>query len=108
LSKYPYILNTGKLKKFLEIIPKIGVPPKINTNTLPTLGFKSAADRPIVNILKFIQFTDDKGVPTDAYRTFRDSSKAGSVMGAALKRAYADLFEIYPNASETDDISKCQ
>ena len=105
MSKYPYILNTGKLKKFLENIPKIGVPPKINTNTLPTLGFKSNADRPIVKILKFIQFTDHGGVPTKAYRAFRDSSKAGSVMGSALKAVYSDLFEIYPNAHETDDKS---
>jgi hypothetical protein len=62
MAEYPYILNTGSLKSFLESIPKIGVPDKINTNTLPMLGYKSKNDRPIVKILRFIDFIDVNGV----------------------------------------------
>jgi len=103
--KYPYILNTGRLKKFIEMIPKIGVPPKITQPNLPTLGFKSANDRPIVTILRFINFIDANNVPTEDYRAFRDSSKAGTIMATALKKAYAELFEIYPDAYDKDDES---
>jgi hypothetical protein len=103
LGKYPYILNTGSLKRFLDNIPKIGTPAKITQPGLPSLGFKSTADRPIVKILKFIDFLSEKNEPTDAYRDFKVSSKAGSVMAEALKKAYADLFEIYPDACDKND-----
>jgi len=103
LGKYPYILNTGSLKKFLENIPKIGTPPKITQPDLPQLGFKSHADRPIVPILKFIGFLDDANAPTQNYRDFKVANKAGAVMASALQKAYADLFAIYPDACERDD-----
>jgi hypothetical protein len=103
LGKYPYILNTGKLRRFLETIPKIGTPPKITQGSLPTLGFKSAADRPIVPILKFIGFLDEQNVPTESYKDFKVDSKAGTTMASALKKAYADLFQIYPDACGGDE-----
>ena len=105
LGKYPYILNTGKLRDFIEKIPKMGIPPKVNTNTLPTLGFKSPNDRPIVPILKFIDFLDSSGTPSQNYKDFRDSKKAGAIMASALRKAYNELFELYPNACEKDDQS---
>jgi hypothetical protein len=103
LGKYPYILNTGKLKGFIENIPKIGVPPKINTATLPTLGFRSPNDRPIISILRFIDFVDSSGSPSQNYRDFRVQSKARIVMASAVKKAYSEVFEIYPDAYEKDD-----
>ena len=103
LGKYPYILNTGKLKEFIENIPRIGVPPKINTATLPTLGFKSPNDRPIISILKFVDFIDSSGSPSQNYRDFRVQSKARTVMASAVKKAYSEVFELYPNAYEKDD-----
>ena len=103
LGKYPYILNTGSLKRFLDMIPKIGTPPKVTQPSLPTLGFKSTADRPIVPILKFIGFLNEENEPTPTYRDFKVANKAGSVMASALQKAYADLFEIYPDAYDKDD-----
>jgi len=105
LGKYPYIHNTGSLKKFLENIPKIGTPPKITQPELPKLGFKSTADRPIVPILKFIGFLDEANVPSQSYKDFKLADKAGAVMASALQKAYSDLFEIYPDACERDDKS---
>jgi hypothetical protein len=101
LGKYPYILTTGSLKKFLENIPKIGTPPKITQPILPSLGFKSTADRPIVKILSFIGFINENHEPTEAYRDFKVATKAGSVMAEALRKA--DLFQIYPDACQQDD-----
>jgi hypothetical protein len=105
LGKYPYISNIGRLREFFEKIPKIGVPPKVNTRTLPTLGFKSTNDRPIVPILKFIDFIDASGTPTQNYREFRDSKKAGAIMASVLRKAYSELFELYESACEKDDQS---
>lgn len=103
MVEYPYILNTGKLKTFLESIPKMGVPNKITTNTLPQLGYKSKNDRPIVKILRFIGFIDENGVPTQNYINFRDTSKARIVMATAIRKAYSDLFQMYPDAYKKDD-----
>jgi hypothetical protein len=103
LGKYPYIQNTGKLGEFLDKIPKIGVPSKVTTRTLPTLGFKSTNDRPIITILKFIDFLDSSGAPNQNYKDFRDSKKACGILAAELKKAYSELFELYPNACEKDD-----
>jgi hypothetical protein len=85
------------------MIPKIGTPPKITQPALPTLGFKSIADRPIVPILKFIGFLDEANVPSQNYKDFKVANKAGAVMASALRKAYSDLFEIYPDACERDD-----
>lgn len=105
LVKYPYILNTGKLKEFIEKIPKIGVPTAINTNTLPILGFKSTNDRPIAGILRFINFVDPSGSPTQSYKDFRVQGKAKAVMTSAIRKAYSDLFDIYQDAYEKDEQS---
>jgi hypothetical protein len=105
LGKYPYVNTVGSLREFLEKIPKIGVPPKINTHTLPTLGFKSTNDRPIATILKFIDFIDGSGSPTDNYKDFRVVSKAKAVMASAIRKAYSDLFAIYEDAYGKDDKS---
>jgi hypothetical protein len=105
LPKYPYILNTGSLKKFLETIPKIGIPQKVNTTTLPTLGFKSNNDRPIAGIFRFIDFIDGNGAPTQRYRDFRITTKSKIVMADALKKAYSELFDLYPDAWEKDDLT---
>jgi hypothetical protein len=84
LGKYPYILNTGNLKKFLENISKIGTPPKITQPELPKLGFKSTGDRPIVPILRFIGFLDEANAPSQSYKDFKLAEKAGAVMASAL------------------------
>lgn len=105
MVEYPYILNTGRLRSFVDTIPKMGVPDTINTNTLPKLGYKSTNDRPIVKILRFIEFIDTNGVPTQNYKNFRDTSKARIVMANALRKAYSELFKLYPNAHKKDDES---
>jgi len=103
MTEYPYILNTGRLKSFLESIPKIGVPDKINTETLPRLGYKSSNDRPIIKILRFIDFIDTNGVPNQNYLNFRNASKHKIVMANAIRKAYSDLFKMYPDAYKKDD-----
>lgn len=42
---FPYITVVGSLKDFINKIPSMGVPEKINTKTLPSMGFKSTNDR---------------------------------------------------------------
>lgn len=99
---YPYTSVTGKLKKFLGHIQSAGVPPKVNTQYLSSVGFKSTNDRRIISILKFINFLDGSGIPTDEYRQFRDKEKAGGVIAKSLKATYKNLFDTFPDAYRKD------
>ena len=99
---YPYASVTGKLKKFLGHIQSAGVPPKVNTQYLSSVGFKSSNDTKIISILKFINFLDAGGVLTDEYRQFRNKEKAGGVMAKSLKAAYKTLFGTFPDAYRKD------
>lgn len=102
MGKYPYTVKISSLEKLLREIPSIGVPDKINTNTLPTMGYKAKNDRYLPPILKFIGFLDGKGVPMQTYKDFRNKLISKSVMAKAINTTYADLFKLYPKAYEKE------
>jgi len=68
---YPYLANTGNLTDFLNQMPRIAVPEKLTHKRLYALGYKSTNDRPIITILKFINFLSRDGTPNDNYINFR-------------------------------------
>jgi hypothetical protein len=100
MTKYAYMMNTGSLRNFFNKIPLVGLPEKVTTRYLYTLGFKSTNDRKIIPLLKSIKFLDDSGSPTDYYKRYRDTSKSSIVLGNALKEVYSDLFKIFPDADK--------
>ena len=102
MTNYPYILKTGSIKKFLEKIPSIGVPDKVNLKLIYTLDFRSTNDRAILAVLKFLKFVDDSGVPTDRYKNYRDKSKSSSVLANSIREAYYELFKVYSDAYNKD------
>jgi hypothetical protein len=95
---YTYASKTGSLKEFLEKVKTkdLGVPDKVTTDYLESIGYKSKNDRPIIRVLKLIKFIDETGVPTAHFTDFR-TEKSGKVMANALREAYADLFRLYAN-----------
>ena len=103
MANYPYTLKTGALKAFLEKIPEVGVPDKIVNRYIYSLGFKSTNDRPIVKILQFLKFIDASGAPSERYKQYRNRSISASVLGEAVREAYADLFKVYPDANTRDN-----
>jgi hypothetical protein len=98
-----YTTNTGNLKKFLEEVPKVGVPPKITQEYLTKLNYKSSNDRRILTVLRFIGFIQSDGTPTEFYKQFRNTEMSRTVMAKRLRASYSDLFNTYPNAYEKDD-----
>jgi hypothetical protein len=63
-----------------------------------SLGYKSSNDRAILQVLKFIGFVDASGIPQDFWRQYRNKTGAPSVLAAAIRHAYSDLFAVYPDA----------
>lgn len=95
---YNYTTKTGSLKDFLERVKskELGIPDKVTLDYLESIGYKSTNDRPIVRVLKSINFIDNSGVPTPDFENFR-TENSKQVMASALRKTYAELFKIYPD-----------
>lgn len=102
MGGYPYITNLGKLREFLYNIPKINVPDKVSISYIEDLGYKSKNDRPIISVLKFIDFIDVDGKPTNNWMEFRNTERLRIVMGSCVRKAYSDLFKIFPDPWRKD------
>jgi hypothetical protein len=105
---YTYTTKMGTLREFLTRAKskELGVPDKVTMSYLSSIGYKSSRDRPIIRILKSINFIDDNGVPTESFVDFR-TAKSKQVMASALRRTYADLFRTYadPMKQDTKDLT---
>jgi hypothetical protein len=98
MPAYPYTLVTGKLKSLLQKVRSSGVPPKLTVAHLKTLGFASSNDSGMIGVLKFIGLTDGSGIPTPLWSEYRGQDHR-AVLGKAIRKGYADLFAIYPDAN---------
>ncbi|WP_230972168.1 DUF5343 domain-containing protein [Archaeoglobus neptunius] len=102
MSNFPYTTVPGKLKKFFKIIQETNVPEKVTQRWLAALGFKSSNDRTIVGLLKDLGFIDASGIPTETWNNYRNRELAPKIMASAIKRAYQQLFDTYPDAHRKD------
>jgi len=103
MANFVYIGKTGALKSFFEKIIGMGIPNNITTKWLESIGFKSTNDRPIIPVLKALEFIDTSGVPIENYLQYRDSALSKIVMAQAIRKYYSSLFALYPNANEKDN-----
>lgn len=97
MADYPYCTVPGKLSDFLKKIHQLGIPSKVTTRWLPTVGFASTNDRSILPILKFVGLIEVNGTPTDVWRSYRGPA-SGKALGAAIEEAYKEVYETYPDA----------
>lgn len=92
----------GKLGEFFSKLRDGQAPPQFTHQYLRDLGFKSNKQRAYIPILKALGFLSPDGKPTQRYSEYRDHSKSKSVMGEALKEAYADIFLIKAKPTNAD------
>ena len=95
---YPYTTVAGKLKSLLQKVRTAGVPQKVTVAWLKTIGFTSSNDTTLGGVLKFIGFTDASGIPTATWSSYR-GAKHRVVLGEAIRKGYAELFAVYPDAN---------
>lgn len=103
MKKYIYITSPSRIRSFLNKIQSVGVPDKLTLKGLEMLGFKSKNDRPLLRIMKAIDFVSADGVPTDKWKNYRDKKKAKYVLAEGIRKHYAELFKTYPNAHLQDN-----
>jgi hypothetical protein len=94
---YAYTTVTGKIKPLLDKIRSVGVPSKVTAAWLKVLGFTSSNDTTLIGVIKFIGFTDQSGIPTATWSAYR-GAKHKAVLGEAIRRGYAELYAVYPDA----------
>lgn len=97
---YPYSTSTGSIFPILEKIQNVGQPKKVNKTWLSSIGYTKASEQRILGILKFLNFAEKSGIPTDHWQKFRSHKEGKKVLANAIKVAYSELFEIYPNAQD--------
>ncbi|MBA0046304.1 DUF5343 domain-containing protein [Mycobacteroides sp. LB1] len=92
-----YTTVPGKLVPLLKKIRETGVPPKVTVAWLKTLGFTSSNDPSLLNVLRYIGFTDPSGVPAPAWKEYRGRDYK-EILGRAIKSGYEGLYAVYPDA----------
>jgi hypothetical protein len=93
------LTSTKNLAGILNSIVGAQAPDKFTTRFLESLDYKSNSDRLIIGVLKSLKFLEDDGRPTQRYFEYLDQSQSASVMAAALREAYSDLFQVNKTAN---------
>ena len=97
MVEYAYTTVTGKIKPLLDKIRSAGVPQKVTTAWLKTIGFTSSNDTTLIGVIKFIGLTDQSGIPNATWSAYR-GAKHKTVLGEAIRKGYAELYAVYPDA----------
>ena len=95
-----YMTSVKNVPAIMKAIQDGAAPPKFTIEHLKGLGFPSSNDRTIIPMLKDLKFLSGDGTPLQRYHDYRDKTRAGGVMGEALREAYQDLFQINERPSE--------
>jgi hypothetical protein len=103
VNDLPFTNAQTSLTRFMKHIQDAGVPPKVNIAYLKSVGFKSGNDSYLVPILKRIGFLSSDGVPQTRWRSYRDKQRGPAVLALGVVEAYADLFDVYPDAYRKDE-----
>ena len=97
-----YLVSVGKVPEFFAQLKDGQAPNQLSQQLVKDWGFSSSNDRAFIPLLKALGFLSADGKPTSRYMEYRDSSRSKAVLGEALKDAYADLFLIKSNPSDSD------
>jgi hypothetical protein len=102
-EKFPYTGAPNSMRKFLKGLPEKAVPTKVTQEYLVSIGMKSKADRTIMPVLKSVGLLDGSGVPTSAFRDFRDRSRGPSILASLIRKTYTELYSTYDDAHAQSD-----
>lgn len=97
-----YVQSLNKLPTLFERIKGAQVPQQFTQQLLKDWGLSSSNDRAFIPLLKALGFLNADGIPTRRYSEYRNNSKSESIMGAAIKEAYEDIFLISASPSSKD------
>lgn len=100
--EFPYTSAPARIKPLLDKLRIVGVPDKVTQPWLESNGFKTKNDRTLIPILKYVNFIDHNGQPTELWRQNR-GSEPRLVLAKGVTDGYQELFKHYPNAQSQSD-----
>jgi len=84
----------GLVTKILDKMIEASQPDRFTLDFLKTkLGYDSGSSRPIIPLLKKLNFIGSDGTPTPLYSKFRNPEERGNAMAAAMRTAYKEVFD---------------
>ena len=93
-AKIPYMTSPGLVTKILNKIQEARKPDRFTQDFLETkLGFSGGSARPIIPLLKRMNFLNSDGTPTQLYDRFRNVTTQGPAVADGMRNAYAELFD---------------
>ncbi len=102
---YPFVQNTAKLDSMFNKVRDSAVPLKFTVRHWAKLGFSSSQDRGFIEVLKFLGYIDENGVPTNHYSALRDVTIFKEVLAERIRDAYKELFRIDTNVHSASEDS---
>ena len=102
-DKHPYVSGPGILGKVITHLRK-SFPATVTAETLKKLGFAPKNESYILNVLRFLELINQEGKKTEVASTIfniQDDARFSQEFAKLVKKAYADLFELYGEESWT-------
>lgn len=97
-SRYTVVPNS--LERLLQKIPTLGTPEKANAGWLGSIGMGGGNNQSMLRVLKSLGVVGSDGVPTKDWAALRAHDRTR--IAALIRRMYADLFAVYPDANQKD------
>jgi hypothetical protein len=90
----PFMNAYGLVTKILDKVIEASQPDRFTQDFLKTkLGYDSGSARPIIPLLKKLNFIGSDGAPTSLYSKFRNPEERGTAMATAMRTAYKEVFD---------------
>ena len=90
----PYLASNKNVETLFAKVQSAKIPERFSQDFLKTtIGLKGTNDRPLIPLLRTLGFLDQAGAPTASYRLLKNSETAKRTLGAAVRKAFAPLFE---------------
>ncbi|MDP3744537.1 MAG: DUF5343 domain-containing protein [Methylotenera sp.] len=95
MANLPYAQITNTLEAMLNKIKTASVPEKFSQDFVSSkLMMKGGNGRAVIPFVKKMGLVSADGTPTDRYKEFRNPSKSGIAIAAAIRELYEPLFEM--------------
>jgi hypothetical protein len=95
-----YLTSFKNLPSIFSAIQNAQAPKNFTTRFLESLGYKTAADRLTIGVLKALGFLSPEGAPTTRYFEFLDQTQSKRVLADGIRESYADLYQVNRKAHE--------
>lgn len=94
MANLPYLTAPGNVSKAFNAIIVVATPQKVTQDFVKEmLKIPGSSGNQISRFLKKLGMANQDGTPTDTYKRFRNENTRGAAEAAALRHAYAPLFQ---------------